>query len=143
MTSTDVELVELDRKECLELLRSAPVGRFAVAPGGVAPLVVPVNFLLDGETVVFRSEPGEKIDGFENRPASLEIDGVDVDERLGWSVLVRGMASVVPCWAGPADVELHPWGGDKPLWVRLVPAEITGRRLVHRHPVEAAATNDG
>ena len=50
----------LDRRECLHLLATQSVGRLAVAtPEG--PLVVPVNFVLDGESIVFRSDRGSKL----------------------------------------------------------------------------------
>ena len=42
------ELEELTREECIKLLRTQPVGRFAVAQGEAPPHVVPVNYILDG-----------------------------------------------------------------------------------------------
>src|SRR6266508_4316639 len=50
------ELDELDRDECFRLLASVPVGRIAVCGPGQAPLVVPVNFALDGDVIVFRTD---------------------------------------------------------------------------------------
>lgn len=40
-------LEDLSRDECFRLLADTTVGRLAVATPGAAPLVVPVNFLLD------------------------------------------------------------------------------------------------
>ena len=54
------DLEELDREECLRLLRSHVMGRLAVALPARAP-VVPVNYAVDGETIVFRSDPGDKL----------------------------------------------------------------------------------
>lgn len=44
-------LEELDRVECLRLLATQSVGRIAVARPRAAPLVVPVNYVLSGDTV--------------------------------------------------------------------------------------------
>jgi nitroimidazol reductase NimA-like FMN-containing flavoprotein (pyridoxamine 5'-phosphate oxidase superfamily) len=122
-------LDEIPREECLALLASMPVGRLAVASPGAPPLVVPVNYVLDGEIVVFRSDPGEKVIQLRGSPVSFQIDQIDPSRRTGWSVLVQGVAYE----ATPHEVEhLHvePWaGGQKSHWVRIVPASITGRRI--------------
>ena len=46
----------LDRGECLALLRVRTLGRISVVVD-VQPLVFLVNFALDGEAIVFRTEP--------------------------------------------------------------------------------------
>jgi nitroimidazol reductase NimA-like FMN-containing flavoprotein (pyridoxamine 5'-phosphate oxidase superfamily) len=106
-----------------------PVGRLAIASPGAAPLVVPVNYVLDGEIVVFRSDPGEKVLLLRGSPVSFQIDQIDPFRRTGWSVLVQGVAYE----ATPREIEhLHidPWApGEKSHWVRIVPASITGRRI--------------
>jgi nitroimidazol reductase NimA-like FMN-containing flavoprotein (pyridoxamine 5'-phosphate oxidase superfamily) len=122
--------LELTRDECLRLLRAFTVGRVAVAPAVGSALVVPVNYIVDGEIIVFRSDLGEKLGLLHERPVSFQIDWIDPFHHTGWSVLVRGTAFR----ATGAEVEhldLSPWAaGDKRHWVRVVPAEITGRRLV-------------
>src|SRR5690242_1285329 len=103
------QLEELSEEACRARLRSAVVGRFAVAPSGEAPFVFPVNHVVDEEgAVVFRSDLGEKVWALREAPASFEVDGVDAATRTGWSVLVRGVAYEVPREAvGSLDVE--PW----------------------------------
>ncbi len=122
-------LEELERDECLVLLRSFTVGRVAIVTASGSVLVVPVNYVLDGEAIVFRSDPGEKLEHLHERPASFQIDFIDAYHRTGWSVLVQGVAYR----ADPNDVahlDMVPWaGGDKAHWVRVVPQVITGRRL--------------
>jgi nitroimidazol reductase NimA-like FMN-containing flavoprotein (pyridoxamine 5'-phosphate oxidase superfamily) len=122
-------LEELTRDECLALLASAPIGRVAVAQGDAAPLVVPVNFVVDGDVIVFRTDAGAKLTGLQAGPISFEVDDADPFRNLGWSVLVRGTATI----ATPAEVEhldLAPWvGGPKPHWVRLPTTDMTGRRV--------------
>jgi nitroimidazol reductase NimA-like FMN-containing flavoprotein (pyridoxamine 5'-phosphate oxidase superfamily) len=124
------ELVELERDECVALLRSFTVGRVAIPGSSGAVLVVPVNYVVDGEMIVFRSDPGEKLDHLDGMPASFQIDSIDPVHHTGWSVLVQGTAHR----ARAAEVEhldLESWaGGEKAQWVRLLPDAITGRRLV-------------
>jgi hypothetical protein len=119
----------LDVEECLVLLRWEVVGRLAVAAPGQAPTVVPVNFVVQDDTIVFRTGSGEKLDLLKDRPVSLQVDRFDWYRRLGWSVLVKGMAHEID----PAeidDIDFEPWvPGHKAHVVRIVPSEITGRRL--------------
>lgn len=126
MTAT---LVVLDRAECLDLLRGQPVGRIAVIDGD-SPLVVPVNYTLDGDCVVFRSEGGTKLDALaRHEKVSFEVDAIDWYHRTGWSVLVRGTAYEATHWEVD-HLLLEPWTeGDKRHWVRIPITEITGRRL--------------
>ncbi len=123
-------LEELERDECLVLLRSFTVGRVAIVTASGSVLVVPVNYVVDGEAIVFRSDAGEKLEHLDERPASFQIDFIDSYHRAGWSVLVQGVAY----HASPSEVEhldIVSWAGrDKSHWVRVVPARITGRRLV-------------
>ena len=117
---------ELTVEECLELLATASVGRFAVAGPAGSPLVVPVNFVLDGDVIAFRTAPGAKLDALRRHRASFQVDWIDPLHRTGWSVLVQGLA-----FEGSApDVEVEPWdAGPKLYWIRLIPSAITGRRL--------------
>ena len=66
----------LTRDECLELLRDQQVGRLAVVSHG-RPLIFPVNFAMDGEAVVFRTDPGTKFDAAVREIADPveELDG--------------------------------------------------------------------
>ena len=129
MTGLARDLEELEREECLALLRSFTVGRVAIATSNGALLVVPVNYVVDGDVVVFRSDPGEKLARLHERPASFQIDFIDPYHRSGWSVLVQGIAYRADA-SEVAHLDMVSWaGGDKPHWVRLVPEQITGRRL--------------
>ena len=57
---------------------------------GHTPMIFPVNYRLDGEAVVFRTDPGTKLDHGPRAPASFEIDRFDREHRTGWSVVVVG-----------------------------------------------------
>ena len=119
----------LDVEQCLVLLRWEVVGRLAVAAPGEAPTVVPVNFVVDERTVVFRTGQGQKLARLTHQPISLQVDRFDWYRRIGWSVLVQGVASEVSL-AEIAHLDLVPWApGVMSHAVRLEPTSITGRRL--------------
>jgi nitroimidazol reductase NimA-like FMN-containing flavoprotein (pyridoxamine 5'-phosphate oxidase superfamily) len=122
------ETLTLD--DCFRLLMTQSVGRLAVAMPGEAPLVVPVNYVLDGTVVVFRSDLGDKLALLREQPVAFQIDQIDYFHRTGWSVLVQGPAYE----ATHFEVEhlmLRPWAeGEKSHWVRVIPSSVTGRRLI-------------
>lgn len=122
-------LIELSREECVQLLRTRLVGRFAVALPGMAPVVVPVNYVVDDEVVVFRSGTGTKLAALQGMPVSFEIDEIDQFRRTGWSVLVQGRAYEATRWE-IGHLDLPTWApGDRGHWVRIVPETVTGRRI--------------
>jgi len=125
-TPAEQRVEHLSREECLELLSRGGVGRVAVALPGGPPLVLPVNYALDGDVVVFRTDPGSKLDALREHPASFQVDCIDPLHRTGWSVLIQGFAYET----SPGDLEVEPWDtGPKAHWVRIYAGGITGRRL--------------
>lgn len=141
MTSPERTWVEyLDVHECWRLLAAMPVGRLGVLVDS-APEIYPVNFAVDGHTIVFRTDTGSKLRGLHRSPSvCFEVDGVDPGERTGWSVLVKGFASEVDALEDLLRLSALPlryWAlGEKTHWVRLVPDEVTGRRI-GRSPARA------
>lgn len=127
-------LERLDRDECLRLLSIEDVGRLAIVQGGT-PAIFPINYLLDGAAIVFRTAPGTKLTYGPRAPASFEIDGLDRAARTGWSVVVTGRLEEVTAFdASTLDrvraLDVRSWAhGDKDHWMRLVPGIITGRRV--------------
>lgn len=124
----------IDRYECLELLRDDVIGRVGVVANG-SPLVLPVNYAMDGDNVVFRTGPGTKLAAAGRAPACFEIDGFDRVAKTGWSVVLRGRLEEVTAWQHK-DLErvqaigATPWAsGEKGHWMRIVPGQITGRRI--------------
>ena len=127
----------LDRDECVDLLGRSTLGRIAVVIAG-QPLVFPVNFALDGDAVVFRSDEGTKLYAARNGPVAFECDGIDSLYHTGWSVLVTGSADEIRNEAELARLARLPlgaWGpGPKSIWLRIQPRTITGRRIrAHGH----------
>lgn len=119
--------------QCWALLAGVDLGRLGVLVDS-APEIYPVNFLLDGESVVFRSDPGSKLRGVDRSPSvCFEVDGVDEANRTGWSVLVKGRAAEVDDddeRRGLEALALRFWGvGPKDHWIRIRPTEVTGRRI--------------
>jgi uncharacterized protein len=124
---------ELTRSECFDLLADEHLGRVAVVDD-LGPMVVPVNFVLDRHTVLFRTDEGTKLDAAaRGGRVAFEVDGTDAATRTGWSVMVRGEAVEVTDPAELArlrELALEPWApGAKARYVRILPAAVTGRRI--------------
>ena len=86
---------QLSDEECWRLLADAPVGRVGLIVDD-APEIYPVNHLVDNGTIVFRSDPGTKLAGLARHPeVCFQVDGFDPQQRIGWSVLVKGRAQQV------------------------------------------------
>jgi hypothetical protein len=123
--------------ECRRLITPGGIGRIAFSTSS-GPVVVPVNFAVLADTIVVRTAEGTVIDGHANELTALEVDHIDEALCQGWSVLVRGPAHRV---ASPAELRrlqeeavLWPWpGGEREVYVRIVPREITGRRIELQH----------
>ncbi|MFI7495855.1 pyridoxamine 5'-phosphate oxidase family protein [Kocuria sp. M4R2S49] len=127
----DVE--ELAPGDCWDRLRADGVARLAVVVDG-APEIFPINYVVDRDTIVFRSGLGTKVSGaLEGRAVALEIDGHDPSTATAWSVVVKGGAeSVRPGHAlmEALQLPLFPWQeGVKDRFVRVVPTTVTGRRF--------------
>jgi len=128
-------LGELTLAECLELLAGQEVGRLAVVVDG-QPLIFPVNYVLDGDSIVFRNDPGTKLTNASFNRVAFEVDAVFPATKEGWSVVVTGTAREFTDALDDVSVReqalpLTTWAaGDKGHWVRIVTPHITGRRLV-------------
>lgn len=82
----------LEREECLQLLKAATLGRLGVTFGAL-PTILPVNFRLVGEEIVFRTSIGTKLDAAAcNAIVAFEVDDVDAMSHTGWSVVATGLA---------------------------------------------------
>ena len=120
--------------ECWQLLASSEVGRVGLLVRG-RPEVLPVNYILDGENVVFRSAEGTVLDQAASTVVAFEVDRVDEATHASWSVLVQGVAEDISD-AIDANSErirrlsLVTWApGTRHRWLRIQPDKVTGRRL--------------
>lgn len=128
-------LTVLNVDECMRLLAThvPRVGRISFVVDG-RPVILPVNYVFHQGAVVFRTDPGAKLNAaLDSQHVAFEVDEIDTTWREGWSVLVVGRAEAV---ADPIELEqmqalpLRPWGpGDKASYVRIMSSEISGRRI--------------
>jgi len=120
--------------DCFGLLESVPVGRIGFVAGGEV-VILPVNFLVDGQDIVFRAGAGSKLSAIEvGHYVGFEADSYDAVTRTGWSVVANGLAEVVESDEEAARLDtlgLSSWGGDVSgrVWVRIRPLSVTGRRI--------------
>lgn len=125
----------LDEDECRALLAGAKIGRVGVCVGAM-PAIFPVNFVLDRDSIVFRTAEGTKLNAATHHAVvAFECDRVDEFEHSGWSVLAVGMARAV---TDPDEIErlrrlpLRPWAaGQRECFVRIPLDLVTGRRVAH------------
>jgi uncharacterized protein len=140
---------ELPVDECWELLRQSPVGRLAVVVAG-HPDIFPINYVVDHGSIVIRTAAGTKLAGSKGRQVAFEADGYDLSDGSAWSVVLKGQAEPilqVSETISAMSLPLLPWQeGNKPWFLRIVPANVTGRRLHVRGgaqaPVVAQSPNE-
>lgn len=101
---------------------------------------MPVNYRIYEGTIVFRTAQDSATDedlrtGIANAEfkVAFEIDDFDTAARTGWNVLIQGSAHHVESDAERAAVAgagVDPWpGGDRELFLRIIPTRVTGRRV--------------
>jgi nitroimidazol reductase NimA-like FMN-containing flavoprotein (pyridoxamine 5'-phosphate oxidase superfamily) len=123
----------LTEDECWALLEATSVGRLAIAIAG-KPDIFPVNFVVDGNCLMFRTGAGTKFAASALlHDVAVEIDGYEPTQRTAWSVVVKGRAHEVERMDelfAAEDLPLFPWAAHpKPNFVRITPTEVTGRRF--------------
>ena len=136
MTSAAGSLDVIPADECYDLLAGHELGRIGVIAQH-HPLIIPVNYGMDGRTIVIRTHPGTTLSAAAHANVAFEVDDIDRSTRTGWSVLVRGLAEEV----GDAHRDdlvrrtrasgVQPWApGEHGNWLRIIPQGISGRRIV-------------
>ena len=128
------EPVVLTYDKCLDLLRTGVIGRAAVCtPAG--PRIVPVNYSLVDESIVFRTTPYSVLGTYAwKTQLAFEVDHVDEVEHHGWSVVATGPGAMVDdakeLSAIRASWDPKPWAnGLRLLYVRLRWTELSGRSI--------------
>jgi len=119
----------LDREECLELLATASMGRVALSANAL-PTVLPVSFRLMGDRIVFRTAGR----GSTPHVVAFQVDDIDPQSHVGWSIVVTGVAHQVTDPSELAEMEsaVPPeWtAGDEARLVALSLERVVGHRLV-------------
>ncbi|MET8572894.1 pyridoxamine 5'-phosphate oxidase family protein [Streptomyces sp. NPDC004783] len=128
------QLRDLSPEECRRLLSTHGVGRIAVSTPDGRPAVVPVNYEVMEDAIVFRTAPDSVPAAAVGTEVAFEVDHVDEAMSRGWSVLAVGPANVVTepdAVRGLAQrAHTEPWaGGAREMWVSIRPTRLTGRRI--------------
>ncbi len=122
----------LAERECIQLLASRVLGRVAVVVDGEAR-VFPVNYLVDGDDIVFRTGEGTKLDAARaGALVTFEVDDSDPLYHTGWSVMVTGPLEAVTELRELRRMHGLPvraWGRDGRHVVRMPIARVSGRRI--------------
>ena len=133
-------LRETTREEAMRRLASVPLGRVAFTSRAL-PAVRPVNHLVDNGHVIIRSDEDSAIVSAASKERGVvvayEADDIDTATRVGWSVLVIGLARLVedPQEAARYQAEIHQLvPGDCGHVIRIYPELITGFELTPHDP---------
>lgn len=116
-------------EDCLEMLRNQSIGRVAMVVDDRID-IFPVNYTLDGRSILFRTNPGRKLRGASASEVAFEVDSLEPDTHAGWSVVVHGAPDDVTDQIEPGTDTVEPWAGPKDFLVRITPRSITGRRVL-------------
>jgi nitroimidazol reductase NimA-like FMN-containing flavoprotein (pyridoxamine 5'-phosphate oxidase superfamily) len=119
----------VSESDCWDMLATQSVGRLAVSVDGQID-IFPVNYGLDGDGIVFRTNSGRKMSWATCGEVAFEVDAVDEQTHSGWSVVVHGTARDISRFDGPERQRAaQPWSGHKDFLLRIAPRSITGRRV--------------
>jgi hypothetical protein len=130
---------ELPRAEAMSLLASVPVGRLVFTHQAL-PAIRPVNHLVEDDTIVIGLTPGSAIaasTGSGGTVVAYEADALDLTGRLGWTVIVVGVARLVtePEAALQHRARLQPWLSGAMADIIEISSEIvSGYQLVPLQP---------
>ncbi|MDR1265381.1 MAG: pyridoxamine 5'-phosphate oxidase family protein [Propionibacteriaceae bacterium] len=131
MAETVSPVTVLSEARGWDILASQQIGRIVVLADDV-PQVFPVNYVVDGESIVLRTATGTKLNGLlqDNRVA-FEVDTWDVDQ--GYSVVLQGDAAPItdPTELARAKaLPLKPWVPTiKTIFVRIDADRISARKF--------------
>jgi uncharacterized protein len=131
MSADNDAVTVLSEDECWSFLSSVSLGRLVTILGG-KPEIFPVNFATQRRTVLFRTAQGTKLyTAVMGDWVAFEAD--DHTAAEGWSVIIQGRAHELLATAEILDAEEAPllsWIATlKPIYVRVIAMEITGRRF--------------
>ncbi len=133
-----IEMDVLDPRACWRLMIGVGFGRVVFTRDAML-YALPVNCGIAEDTIVFRTARDSMLHGLgDGASVAFEMDHTDRIAEGGWSVLVRGRAyEITDAYEQErlADLGVRSWApGSKNRWIRIVPSEISGRRI-RRHRV--------
>jgi uncharacterized protein len=119
----------VSENDCWAMLSTQSVGRIAFSLDGQVE-IFPINYGLDGDGIVFRTNVGRKFAGSRIGEVAFEVDSIDPESRSGWSVVVHGTTREITKFDSPERRQaVQPWVGTKDFLVRISPRSMTGRRV--------------
>lgn len=123
----------LSHPECMGLLAVHQLGRVGVNVGQY-PAIFPVNYAMLGDDIVFRSALGAKLTAaLEDAVVAFEVDAVERDQGVAWSVLVVGRAGWLADGADRDQAACLPLAPLAPephdYFIRLIAERVSGRRF--------------
>lgn len=131
MGTTDDVVEQLDEEACWDVLGRNELGRLAVSVLG-EPDIFPINYVVDGPRLYFRTAPGSKLAELAANPrVAFEVD--EHDDASAASVVLKGRARRVELQREIDALDalpLRPWIPTlKYRWVQIAPDSISGRRF--------------
>lgn len=127
--------------ECRGLLASTKVGRVSVTFDAL-PVIAPVNYVLDGNSIVFRTRSDGMLAGAcRDAVIAFEIDDLAGDGSAGWSVNIVGIATILEPSENVRALSLglvSAAGDDRDTFIRLRLGLVSGRRIT---PLGASVTS--
>lgn len=132
ITPASADVAVLSDEECWSLLRNHHLGRLAIVIEG-RPRIFPVNYAAGEDTLVFRTQPGAKLQHGPGSAACFEIDDHDQHTAVAWSVMVVGVLEDVTDAddersRGLRRLSVEPAApGSRLHWLALVAEEVSGR----------------
>jgi uncharacterized protein len=127
----------LDRDEAISLVGRRGVCRVVFTVDAL-PAVLPLNYTVDAGTVVLSTTSGSRLAAAAaGRVIAVQVDDLDRESRTGWSVVITGVAELIP--GGPEWERLRrlvdQWVPPRDdVGIRLPMTIVTGRRLAPRAP---------
>ena len=143
----DMGLIRLEEDECWQFLARHSLGRVGLVHMEY-PMIFPVNYALDGRSVVFRTAPGTKLAiAAAGRAVAFEVDEVTELFETGTSVMLHGTMREVVSVDDRARLESLPirvWApGNRDRFVQIEPEWVTGRRIPYHQGDDGVAADGG
>ena len=132
LTPSSANVLTLSDDDCWSLLRTHNLGRLAIVIED-RPRIFPVNYAAAADAVVFRTEPGAKLQHGPGSAACFEIDDYDQRTSMAWSVMVVGVLKDITDANDERSRSLRRLAvepvapGPKVHWLALNADEVSGR----------------
>ncbi len=140
-------LIRMEEDQCWRFLERHRLGRVGLVQLG-HPMIYPVNYALDGRSVVFRSAPGSKLVAADRGPmVAFEVDEASETFETGTSVVVHGALHEVTDRAERERLRglgIRPWApGARDHFLRVEARWISGRAIGVEGAVDGLGADGG